>query len=110
MHLTCPQSPTAAAGEPLSWAASSAGVRWLPTGCLALLDTLHTARPAHMLLAADFDALPGVRVAGAGAPLVAGKVRVIASKDLTAGNGWEDSGFNALIKLHHIKYLLLCCA
>lgn len=34
---------------------------------------LHTARPAHRLIAADFDALPDVMVAGTNAPLVASK-------------------------------------
>ncbi|PRW05767.1 S-adenosyl-L-methionine-dependent methyltransferase [Chlorella sorokiniana] len=46
-------------------------VRWLPTGCLQLLDTLQRARPSHTLIAADFDALPEVAVAGINAPLVA---------------------------------------
>ncbi|EFN53988.1 hypothetical protein CHLNCDRAFT_25175, partial [Chlorella variabilis] len=46
-------------------------MRWLPTGCLQLLDTLHQARPSHTLIAADFDCLPEVSVAGANAPLVA---------------------------------------
>jgi len=39
----------------------------------ALFDVLHTARPAHRLIAADFDALPDVMVAGTNAPLVASK-------------------------------------
>jgi hypothetical protein len=34
-------------------------VVFLPTTCLALLDALATARPAHRLIAADFDDLPG---------------------------------------------------
>ena len=44
---------------------------WLPTGALALFDAAFAARPHHTLLAADFDALPGVALSGAGAPLVA---------------------------------------
>ncbi len=44
---------------------------FLPTSCLALLDALAAARPAHRLVAADFDALPGVAIRGASAPLVA---------------------------------------
>ena len=34
------------------------------------MKALHTARPAHCLLAADFDFLPEVTVPGANAPLV----------------------------------------
>lgn len=87
-------------------------VRWLPTGCLRLLDTLQQvgwgqdleptaaacmchpplpgaelvskrvplcscpvqARPNHTLIAADFDELPEVAVAGVNAPLVASTV------------------------------------
>ncbi len=50
---------------------ATSDVVFLPTTCLALLDTLAAARPAHRLIAADFDALPGVSIAGANAPLVA---------------------------------------
>ncbi|KAL4452506.1 hypothetical protein ABPG75_008168 [Micractinium tetrahymenae] len=46
-------------------------VRWLPTGCLQLLDTLRQARLSHTLIAADFDQLPEVVIAGVNAPLVA---------------------------------------
>ena len=44
---------------------------FLPTGCMALLEALCAARPAHCLLAADFDALPDTRIPGKNAPLVA---------------------------------------
>ena len=43
----------------------------MPTGAARLLDALHDARPNHRLVAADFDALPGVRMEGANAPIVA---------------------------------------
>ena len=36
--------------------------RFVPTGALALLETLHERRPRHRLVAADFDSLPNVRV------------------------------------------------
>ena len=36
--------------------------RFVPTGALALLETLHERRPRHRLIAADFDSLPNVRV------------------------------------------------
>jgi hypothetical protein len=49
-------------------------VVWLPTACLSLLDCIAAARPNHTLIAADFDALPNVRVEGLNAPLVSGKV------------------------------------
>ena len=44
---------------------------FVPTGSMALLEALHAARPRHRLIAADFDSLPGVRISGANAPLVA---------------------------------------
>ena len=46
-------------------------VAFVPTGAARLLDALHDARPNHRLVAADFDALPGVRLEGANAPIVA---------------------------------------
>jgi hypothetical protein len=46
---------------------------WLPTRCLQLLETIHTAVPHHTLIAADFNCLPEVRVAGRNAPLVSGR-------------------------------------
>eukprot|EP00899_Mesostigma_viride_P015040 jgi/Mesvir1/23537/Mv18237-RA.2 len=49
-------------------------VAWLPTGCMELLNTLHAARPAHMLIAADFATLPDVTIEGDRAPLVASTV------------------------------------
>jgi len=50
----------------------AARLAYVPTGALALFDAAFAARPAHTLLASDFDALPGVVLPGAGAPLVAG--------------------------------------
>lgn len=50
---------------------STSGVVFVPTGAARLLDALHDARPNHRLVAADFDALPGVRMEGANAPIVA---------------------------------------
>jgi hypothetical protein len=44
---------------------------FLPTTLLRLLITLRDKRPCHRLIAADFDALPDVRIAGLNAPLVA---------------------------------------
>lgn len=44
---------------------------FVPTGSMALLEALHSARPRHRFVAADFDSLPGVRVPGTNAPLVA---------------------------------------
>ena len=49
----------------------TSGVVFVPTGAARLLDALHDARPNHRLVAADFDALPGVRMEGANAPIVA---------------------------------------
>ena len=48
---------------------------FLPTKCMALLEALCAARPAHCLLAADFDALPDTTIRGKNAPLVATTVR-----------------------------------
>lgn len=53
---------------------------FLPTGALRLFQTLHAALPNHVLIAADFDELPDVRVQGLNAPLVASTVR----KDICA--------------------------
>ncbi|CAM6121675.1 unnamed protein product [Calypogeia fissa] len=47
---------------------------WVPTGCLQLLETLHSARPNMVLIASDFSSLPDVSLAGQGAPLVASKI------------------------------------
>ena len=49
-------------------------VVWVPTACMALLETLHVARPNHTVIAADFDMLPDVQIAGKNAPLVSEKV------------------------------------
>ncbi len=51
-------------------AAGPAAAAWLPTGAAALLAALRAARPRAALLVLDFDMLPEVAVAGAGAPLV----------------------------------------
>ena len=37
-------------------------VVFIPTGCMALLETLHDSRPNHSIIAADFDHLPDVKV------------------------------------------------
>lgn len=67
MHAAlCPPNPLAGtAGE----------AAFLPTGCLELLDTLCALRPAHHLVAADFDQLPEVVIPARNAPLVATTVR-----------------------------------
>lgn len=47
-------------------------LRSLPADpCLPMLHVLPQARPSHTLIAADFDELPEVAVAGTNAPLVA---------------------------------------
>eukprot|EP00241_Pyramimonas_parkeae_P001559 CAMPEP_0114269190 /NCGR_PEP_ID=MMETSP0058-20121206/26452_1 /TAXON_ID=36894 /ORGANISM="Pyramimonas parkeae, CCMP726" /LENGTH=470 /DNA_ID=CAMNT_0001387603 /DNA_START=70 /DNA_END=1483 /DNA_ORIENTATION=+ len=51
----------------------SLNVEFLPTSCMALLDVLHAVRPAHRLIAADFNHLPDVSIPGKNAPLVASK-------------------------------------
>jgi len=48
-------------------------VEFLPTNAMALFEVLHRARPNHRIVAADFDHLPDVAVAGRNAPLVASK-------------------------------------
>ena len=50
-------------------------IRYLPTAYLALMDLLHTTRPHHTLIAADFNKLPDVRIPGTCAPLVSSLVR-----------------------------------
>ncbi|KAL9240117.1 hypothetical protein vseg_014374 [Gypsophila vaccaria] len=47
---------------------------WLPTGCLKLLDTLHSAVPMMSLIASDFSYLPDVKIPGLRAPLVSTKI------------------------------------
>ena len=49
---------------------SSSEIVFLPTGAASMVSSVFEVAPDHTLLAADFDALPGVAVAGAGAPLV----------------------------------------
>lgn len=51
-------------------AGNSGDTVFLPTATLQLLRTMQRARPQHMLVAADFDALPDVKIAGTNAPLV----------------------------------------
>ncbi|KAJ4810047.1 hypothetical protein LUZ62_022613 [Rhynchospora pubera] len=46
---------------------------WLPTGCLKLLETLHSALPNMSLIASDFSYLPDVTIGGDRAPLVSSK-------------------------------------
>lgn len=51
---------------------TSSGETWfVPSGLMTLMETLHSRRPNHRLIAADFDALPNVRIEGVNAPLVA---------------------------------------
>jgi hypothetical protein len=63
-------------------ALASQKIAYLPTGCLKLLETLHGARPNHRLVAADFDSLPGVMMAGRNAPLVAAQADGGRTRDL----------------------------
>ena len=63
-------------------ALASQKIAYLPTGCLKLLETLHGARPNHRLVAADFDSLPGVTMAGRNAPLVAAQADGGRTRDL----------------------------
>ena len=63
-------------------ALASKKIAYLPTGCLKLLETLHGARPNHRLVAADFDSLPGVTMAGRNAPLVAAQADGGRTRDL----------------------------
>ncbi|XP_024931276.3 protein arginine methyltransferase NDUFAF7 homolog, mitochondrial isoform X5 [Ziziphus jujuba] len=46
---------------------------WLPTGCLQLLEVLHSVLPKMSLIASDFSYLPDVRILGERAPLVSTK-------------------------------------
>ncbi|XP_042446830.1 uncharacterized protein LOC122031766 isoform X1 [Zingiber officinale] len=43
---------------------------WMPTGCLKLMEVLHSALPKMSLIASDFSYLPEVRIPGDRAPLV----------------------------------------
>ena len=54
-----------------SFLASRSGIVFLPTTALRLLEALQLARPNAHLLFADFDYLPGIRIPGVYAPLVA---------------------------------------
>ncbi|GFR52698.1 hypothetical protein Agub_g15325, partial [Astrephomene gubernaculifera] len=49
-------------------------VLWVPTAAASFLELLHTLRPNHSLIAADFDKLPDVQLPGRNAPLVAEKI------------------------------------
>jgi hypothetical protein len=58
--------------DALTALASSGDQTWfVPTGSMQLMETLHAKRPNHRFIAADFDALPNVRIEGVNAPLVA---------------------------------------
>ncbi|URD83333.1 hypothetical protein MUK42_33157 [Musa troglodytarum] len=46
---------------------------WIPTGCLQLLEVLHSALPKMSLIASDFSYLPEVSIPGDRAPLVSTK-------------------------------------
>lgn len=48
---------------------------FLPTGALRLFDTLHSVRPNHHLVAADFDYLPETVIQGRNAPLVSSTLK-----------------------------------
>ncbi len=50
---------------------------FVPTGSMALLETLHDSRPNHSIIAADFAHLPDVKIPGKNAPLVAEKVHAL---------------------------------
>ena len=65
-------------------------VVFVPTGAARLLGALHDARPNHRLVAADFDALPGVRMEGANAPIVAS--RGVGGKTVDRDTYLEDPG------------------
>ncbi|KAG6468684.1 hypothetical protein ZIOFF_073377 [Zingiber officinale] len=47
---------------------------WMPTGCLKLMEVLHSALPKMSLIASDFSYLPEVRIPGDRAPLVSSMV------------------------------------
>ncbi|KNA21222.1 hypothetical protein SOVF_045310 [Spinacia oleracea] len=47
---------------------------WLPTGCLKLMEALHSALPKMSLIASDFSYLPDVKLPGLRAPLVSAKI------------------------------------
>ena len=66
---------------------------FLPTHCLQLLETLAAIRTRHVLIAADFDTLPGVRIAGVNAPLVAAHEGVDLPSYLDAPGGSADIMF-----------------
>ncbi|EFJ50230.1 hypothetical protein VOLCADRAFT_89143 [Volvox carteri f. nagariensis] len=67
-------------------------VLWLPTACAAFLELLHTLRPNHSLIAADFDKLPDVKLPGRNAPLVAQKVVTMTGKFGHAASGSQGVG------------------
>ncbi|KAJ8425328.1 hypothetical protein Cgig2_018945 [Carnegiea gigantea] len=47
---------------------------WLPTGCLKLMEALHSGLPKMSLIASDFSYLPQVKIPGIRAPLVSTKI------------------------------------
>ncbi|BBN09643.1 hypothetical protein MPTK1_4g21440 [Marchantia polymorpha subsp. ruderalis] len=81
---------------------------WIPTGCLKLLETLHSARPNMTLIASDFSLLPDVRLAGEGAPLVSSKKGGVNKDHATylEAKGHTDiffpTDFSVLQKLDHL--------
>jgi hypothetical protein len=52
-------------------------IMFVPTGSMALMETIHDARPNHSIIAADFDYLPDVTIPGKNAPLVSEKVNLL---------------------------------
>ncbi|KMZ57318.1 hypothetical protein ZOSMA_87G00640 [Zostera marina] len=46
---------------------------WMPTGCMQLLNILHSVLPKMSLIASDFNYLPDVKISGDRAPLVSSK-------------------------------------
>lgn len=85
LHLSGSTGSSSAAGSDgfASWLHRALGLEndqasqdnvWLPTRCMQLLETLHAAVPRHTLIAADFDALPDIKLAGKNAPLVSGRL------------------------------------
>lgn len=76
-HLLYPQRPSGFLGsfslhllERAMGVGKSMDTFFIPTGALQFLHTLQHVRPQHMIIAADFDQLPDVKIAGTNAPLV----------------------------------------
>jgi len=66
-------SLAAAARSSISKLIPFSELAWIPTGCLQLLENLHTMRPSLVLITSDFSSLPDVKVPGVRAPIVASK-------------------------------------